>query len=264
MASGRANVIKQLPPHLSDLLHRLSEHGQSFIELYESVKERMEEIASQLGSITIAVKELQNETTIIRRIGGFGVTFGIVLGLGAVFLAGLPSIGVKAAKMATTGCAIAFAGGMSVAATNVVKALCDTNSTVIVKKLGEEFIAFVDQLKNSLEQIKDVSEELKEKSSSLMTPTGTQAERILSETNQLQQFLQQTAELARQCREVTEVTLTMERGMRELLNVISRVIPSHKEDARLRRCMGGSASQCQKTLNELANMRKMLKDFNFL
>lgn len=70
---------------------------------------------------------------------------------------------------------------------------------------------------------------MKENSSSLMTPSRGQ------ETKQLQQFLKQTAELAERRREVMEATLTMERGARELLNVITRITPTPEEDAEVKK-----------------------------
>lgn len=69
-----------------------------------------------------------------------------------------------------------------------------------MKQFGKKkkIMTIVELQKDVLTRIMEVSEELEEKSSALMTKTGVEAKYILSQTEHLQQLLRQTADLAEQ------------------------------------------------------------------
>lgn len=216
----------------------------------------MKEIARELRRRSKKVKEVQRKTKINRMIGAASAGLGIAGVIAAVFLAS-----EKAAVMALGGCAAVIGGGSVVVGANLDKAEEEKTSMETVEKLGKEFMAIVSQLKDDLEAIKKVSEEFKEKSSSLKTTTGKQTKRVLSETKQLEKLLDRTATLAERSRQVVDVAVNMERGVVEMLYVVTQITSTPDEDAALRECIAGSAERCEKTLTELAKMRKVLKDF---
>lgn len=86
-----------------------------------------------------------------------------------------------------------------------------------------------------------------------------ETERVLSETKQLEMLLDQTAALADRSRQVVDVAVYMERGVGEMLNIVTRITSTPDEDAALRECIADSAERCEKTLTELANLRKVLR-----
>ncbi len=253
MALSTRGIHNQLPTYLSDLLQRLSETGRSFIGLYEKNEHKMQDIVHKLGKISEKVKDMQKEATLARLVGATLGGLGIVLGVAA--------LAASAGQLAALGCTAALAGGTAVAAVNVHKAMEEKTSIETVEKLGTEFMKITKQPRTVLEEIHEVSEEIDEKSSSLMTRTGVQAKRGLSKTKQLELLLRQTKELSKKSRDVMEVTLTMQNGVRELLNFIMRITPTCAEDEQFRDCIANSASQCETTLSDLAEMRSMLKDF---
>lgn len=258
MALRARGGIRHLPPHLSDPLYRLCEIGKLFIELYECKKGRMQVIANELGEISKEIKEMQKGTNASRMIG---VALG---GLGILALGAATYLG-GAGKMTMLGGAAAVGGGAtSVIIANAIKVATEETSLRTVEQLGNEFMEIVELQKDVLEEIQEVSQELEKKSSSLMTRTRAQARKGLLTTEQLQQFVTQTAKLAERSKAVMDVTLTVLRRMRELLNFIvsiTRITPTSEEDAKLRHCITGSALQCEKTVYEFAKMRNALKDF---
>lgn len=236
-ALRRRDAIRQLSPHLSDPLYRLCEAGKSFIELYECKKERMQAIANELAEISKKIREMQNITDTGRMIGGALGGLGILALGAATYLGG-------AGKMTMLGGAAVFSGGATAVITaNVIKTGRENISLKTVEQLGKDFMEIAELQKDVLEEIKALSEEFEEKSSSFMTRTRAQAERGLLQTEELQQLLTQTAELA-EMRGVFIVSIT-------------RIIPT---SAKLRNCTD-SALQCQKTLDEFTKMRNTLKDF---
>lgn len=260
MALRTKRINIKLPPHLINLLQTLSEKGRLFLKQYESKEERMQAIASELGKISKKVNELQKGANIMRLMGASCGGFGIMVSVGAAFLLAVSSTGDRAAQMAALGFTAAVGGGASVITANVFKAVEERISTETVERMGGEFMQIVEELKGVLEEIKKVSEELEEKSSSLITKTGAQAKSSLLNTNQLENILVQTAEVAERSRQALEASLTMQGGVKDLLNLITQIIPT-PEDAELRNSITGSASQCEKTVKEFAKMKETLKDF---
>lgn len=213
----------------------------------------MKAIARELRRRSKKVKEVQRQTNIYRMIGAASAGLGIAGVVAAAFFAS-----ERAAVMAL-GCAAVIGGGSFVVGANLDKAEKEKTSMETVEKLGKKFMAIVSQLKDDVEAIKKVSEEFKEKSSSLKTTTGKQTERVLSETKQLEMLLDQTAALADRSRQVVDVAVYMERGVGEMLNIVTRITSTPDEDAALRECIADSAERCEKTLTELANLRKVLR-----
>ncbi len=258
MASRTRGRSRTLPLHLLEPLQTLSKTGRSFVELYEARKERMQAIVSELGQKSDKVKEMQlklNSTRIFgAALGGLGFAVGVAAAL-------MSSAGERAAQLLALGCTAAFTGGATVVTSNVFKANVENVVIKTVESLGKEFMEIVEPLKDALRAIKTVSSELDERSSSLTTTTGVQAKTSLNKTKQLEQLLVQTGKLAKRSREVMDVILTMQRGVGELLNLITRITPTTAEDEQLSDCITGSASQCKKTLTEFEKMRRLLKDF---
>ena len=215
----------------------------------------MKTIARELTKRSVNVKEVQRKTNTTRVIGAASAGLGIAVGLAAAFLGS-----ERAVLMTLGGCAIAIGGG-SVVKANLEKAKKEKTNMETVEELGKEFMAIVSQLKDDVEAIKTVSEEFEKKSSSLKTTTEQQTKRFLSETKRLEKLLNQTAALAERSRQVMDVAFYMERGVGEMLNIVTQITSTPEEDAELRECIAGSAECCEKTLTELANMRKVLKDF---
>ncbi|KAG8008981.1 hypothetical protein GBF38_011554 [Nibea albiflora] len=162
--------------------------------------------------------------------------------------------------MAALGFTAAVGGGASVITANVFKVVEERISIETVERLGSEFMQILGALKGGLEEIKKVSEELEEKSSSLITKTGAQAKSGLSDTEQLESILVRTAEVAERSRQAVEASLTMQGGVKDLLNLIIQIIPT-SEDAELGNSITGLASQCEKTVKEFAKMKETLRDF---
>ncbi|KAL3051083.1 hypothetical protein OYC64_001375 [Pagothenia borchgrevinki] len=117
--------------------------------------------------------------------------------------------------------------------------MTEKSSRDTVKDLGKEFMQIIEVQKGLLVDIKTVSEELEEKSSSLMTTTGNQAKIGLKKTEDLQQLLKQTATLS----EKSRITLTAE------------------EEAKLRDFITEAALLCKNTVLEFAEMRNTLRDY---
>ncbi|KAL7372727.1 hypothetical protein ABVT39_021544 [Epinephelus coioides] len=251
----------RLPPSLSDLLRRLSDNGRLFIELYDQKKKRMQDIANKLSALAREVNEMQKTTNTTRMMGAVLGALGIVATAAALLAGGLASEG--AVRMAMVGGAAAMGGGAAVITANTVTAQLQTEkiSLETVEELGRELLKIAELLKDVLEEIKALSEELEEKSSSLLTTTREQARRGLSETRQLQQLLRQTAEQAGNSREVTGETLTQVRELLNFIVSITRITSTPESDAKLRTCITDSALQCEKTVHEFAKMRNTLKDF---
>lgn len=212
----------------------------------------MQAIVNELWKISKEVKEMQNDTNKIRTTWAGVGAFGIAAVVAAAFLPG-------AGQAVILGGSVVIGAGLTVITANVLKARKENTSIETVERLVKVFMTTVEPLKDVLKKILKVSKEFDEKSASLMTKTGAKAKRCLSETQQLQQLLSQTAEIAERCKEVMDVTLNMQRGVRELLN-FTKITPTF-EDANLQNCITSSALQCGKTLNEFATMRNMLKDF---
>ena len=155
-------------------------------------------------------------------------------------------------------------GGGTVVAANANKAATEILSRDRVKDLGKEFMQIIELQKGLLVDIKTVSEELEERSSSLMTTTGNQAKIGLMKTEDLQQLLKQTAKLSEKSREVVDGTLNMLRQVKELLDFIitlTRITPTAEEDAKLRDLITDAALQCENTVLEFARMRNLLRDY---
>ncbi|KAK5905573.1 hypothetical protein CgunFtcFv8_001524 [Champsocephalus gunnari] len=108
-----------------------------------------------------------------------------------------------------------------------------------VNILGKEFMQIIEVQKGLLVDIKTVSEELEEKSSSLKTTTRNQAKIGLAKTEELQQLLKQTAKLSEK----------------------SRITPTAEEAAKLRDFITDSALLCENTVLEFAEMRNALRDY---
>lgn len=246
-----------LPPNLVYLLNTLSEKGSLFLRQYERKETRMQAIASELGKISEKVKGQLKGANKLRVMGAACGGFGMMLGVGAAFSLGVSAD--RAATMAALGFTAAVGGGASVIAANVFKAAEERVSAETVEKLGREFIQIVEELKGVLEEIKTVSEQLEKASSSLMTKTGAQAKRGLLNTNKLENYLAQTTEVAERSRQALETFLTMQGGVKDLLNLL-QIIPT-TEDAELRNRITDSASQCEKTVKDFAKMKETLMDF---
>ncbi|XP_033988264.1 uncharacterized protein LOC117483978 isoform X3 [Trematomus bernacchii] len=227
----------QLPPQLSGLLIKLSETGRLLVEEYEGKKTRMQAIADELVWISNNFKVVQDttKTTILHgaALGGLGVvTVGV--GLALPFLPVPGKLALCLAGSIVTGC-----GGWFVGTANATKAMTEKSSRDTVKDLGKEFMQIIEVQKGLLVDIKTVSEELEEKSSSLRTTTGNQAKIGLKKTEDLQQLLRQTATLS----EKSRITLTAE------------------EDAKLRDFITEAALLCKNTVLEFAEMRNTLRDY---
>ncbi|KAK5905574.1 hypothetical protein CgunFtcFv8_001525 [Champsocephalus gunnari] len=250
---------KQLPPHPSGLVHKLCEAGRLFIEQYESKKPRMQAIADELVGISNRSRGVQN-TANTSRLGAVVEVLGVVtVGLAAAFV----PAPVKLA-LCLAGGMVAVCGAGTVVAANATKAATDILSRDRVKDLGKEFMEIIKLLKGLLVDIKTVSEELEEKSSSLITPTRNQAKIGLAKTEELQQLVKQTAELSEKSREVVDWTLHTLRQVKKLLDFIftlTRITPTADDDATLRDFIAHSAQRCEKTVLEFSKMRNALRDY---
>lgn len=112
--------------------------------------------------------------------------------------------GEEAAQMAIVEGSAAF-GGVGLIYTNVNKAGTEKIIIETVEKLGREFMTIIKLIKDPLNEIEVVSQELEEISSSFRTTAGSETGGGLSK--QLQKLLRQIAELAERSREVMNVTL---------------------------------------------------------
>ncbi|KAJ4940958.1 hypothetical protein JOQ06_027246 [Pogonophryne albipinna] len=134
------------------------------------------------------------------------------------------------------------------------------HSSGLVNKLCETGRLFIEQY----EKIKTVSEELEEKSSSLITPTRNQAKIGLTKTEELQKLLKQTAKLSEKSRKVVDGTLHTLRQVKKLLDFIitlTRITPTADDDEKLRDFITHSALRCENTVLEFAKMRNTLRDY---
>ncbi|KAK5905572.1 hypothetical protein CgunFtcFv8_001524 [Champsocephalus gunnari] len=228
-------MLKQLPPRLSNLLIKLFEIGRLFIEEYESKKTRMQAIADELSGISNNLKVVQNTMNTARlhgaALGGLGV---VTVGAGLA-IASLPGkLALCLVGSIVTGC-----GGKSLGKAIATKAMTEMSSRDRVNILGKEFMQIIEVQKGLLVDIKTVSEELEEKSSSLKTTTRNQAKIGLAKTEELQQLLKQTAKLSEK----------------------SRITPTAEEAAKLRDFITDSALLCENTVLEFAEMRNALRDY---
>ncbi|KAL3051086.1 hypothetical protein OYC64_001377 [Pagothenia borchgrevinki] len=217
----------------------------------------MQAIAEEFVGISNNLKGTKTNTSSLAgaALGGLGLT----VGLAAAFL---PAPG-KLALCLAGGIAAGCVGGTVVAA-NATKAATEILSRDRVKDLGEEFMQIIELLKGLLVDINKVSQELEEKSSSLMTTTGNQAKIGLAKTEKLQQLLKQTATLSEKSKEVVDGTLHTLRQMKKLLHFIftlSRITPTADDDEKLSDFITHSALLCEKTVREFAKMRNVLRDY---
>ncbi|KAK5880839.1 hypothetical protein CesoFtcFv8_021706 [Champsocephalus esox] len=253
-------MLKQLPPQLSGLLINLCEAGRLFIEQHESKKTRMQAIADELVESSNNLKVVQNSLNKARLHGAVVEGVGVVtVGLAAAFL---PAPGKLA--LCITGGMVAVCGVIWALTANATKAMTEIMSIIKIEDLGKEFMEIVELLKGLLVDIKTVSRELEEKSSSFMTPTRNQAKIGLTKTEELQQLLKQTAELSEKSKEVVDGTLNTLRQVKELLDFMFTLTSNTltaEEAATLRDCIADSALLCENTVLEFAKMRNALRDY---
>lgn len=230
-------MSRELPSHLSVPLMRLCETALSFVALHEDNEKRTQAIVQELKEISDKVKELQDETfrtsAIWTGVGGLGAGSGLL----TAFFAGVAATGEGAGRMATLaagGLSLVAAGSAAIAGATVIKAnakkaAAEKESMRTVEQLGKEFMNIVEQQKKSLKEIKQVSDELCENSSILMTTAGAQAKTALSEMEELQRLL--------------------------------RRIFKPPEDLNARNFISELVRQCEKTVDEVAKIKSKLKEF---
>lgn len=230
-------MSRELPSHLSVPLKRLCETALSFVALHEDNEKRTQAIVQELKEISDKVKELQDETfrtsAIWTGLGGLGAGSGLL----TAFFAGVAATGEGAGRMATLaagGLSLVAAGSAAIAGATVIKAnakkaAAEKESMRTVEQLGKEFMNIVEQQKKSLKEIKQVSDELCENSSILMTTAGAQAKTALSEMEELQRLL--------------------------------RRIFKPPEDLNARNFISELVRQCEKTVDEVAKIKSKLKAF---
>ncbi|TNN25647.1 hypothetical protein EYF80_064222 [Liparis tanakae] len=117
----------------------------------------------------------------------------------------------------------------------------------------------IEEQKDILKDIIDISEELEKTSSSLITTTKAQSKESLTAAKQLRQNLKRAAEVFERSNLVLDVST-----LRSVINSIApiiRITTNSEHDEQLRNCIRDSADQCGRTLHEFTKMRSMLKDF---
>lgn len=223
-------MARELPPHLSDPLCRCCESACSFIALHEENATRMRAIVQELSEISDQVKEMHGETYTSNVTGGLVIGGGLLI----TYLARRTAVREGAGDMAIlpailVGGALVIAGCRTVFKSNTKETVAEKESIKKVEQLGTEFMTIVEGQKNFLEEIKKVSDELEENSSFLKTTAGAQAQTTLSEIGEFMRFL---------------------RRMKEL-----------QVDFKARDFISELASQCGKTVDEVAKIRSKLRDF---
>ncbi|XP_044189110.1 uncharacterized protein LOC122968169 [Thunnus albacares] len=249
---------KDMPPDLSELMNKLTEHAASFIRLFDNDKPKMRHIVRRFQEIAAEVREMQETTDGVRTAGAVGG--GVGVGVGLLALVAAPFTGGASLVVAAgaAGTAAAVGGAATVVGANISKTMKEKGSAEKVEELGKEFMEIVEPLKNKLQEIKTTCEKLEQRSTEALT------DNTLSDVREFHMILGRVSKLKEKSEDILVIVLE---GMGIIHNLILfllrvfRVTATPEEDKKLRDSILQSADQCQKVVNEFDKMKNELGNF---
>lgn len=246
-----------MPPDLSELMNKLTEHAASFITLFDNDEPKMRDIVRRFQKIAAEVRKNQETTDGARTAGTVGGGVGVGVGLLALLAAPLTGGASLAVAAVATG-AGAVGGAATVVGANISKIMTEKGSAEKVEKLGKEFMRIVEPLKNELQEIKTTCEKLEQRSTEALTDD------TLSDMEEFHMILRRVSKLKEKSK---DMLVTVLEGMGIIGNLVTllvrviRVTATPEEDQKLRDSILQSADQCQKVVYEFDKMKNELRNF---
>ncbi|XP_039635492.1 uncharacterized protein LOC120545312 [Perca fluviatilis] len=239
-----------LSPHLSELMYKLKYHAASSMREFDRREQKMRQIVRKFREIPDEVRKMQKRTDEVKRlvtgvlvVSAIIMPIGLLAGRAVVAEATLwPSAAAAAVitTVGTIGSVLAAGSAIVVACANVTKGISENGSINKVKQLGKEFMEMVEPLKNDLEEIMRMCEELEQRS----------AERQAGITlTDMEDFQWIVSELGRSD------------GVLSTMWKFFTPTATPEEDRKLRDSIIQSADLSQKVIDDLKKMKEELKDF---
>lgn len=245
-----------MPPHLSELMNKLTEHATSFISLFDKNQPKMRHIVKRFQEIAAEVRKNQETTDVVRTAGAVGG--GVGVGVGLLALLAAPLTGGASLVVAAGAAGTAGVGGATVFGANISKIMKEKGSAEKVEKLGKEFMEIVEPLKNKLQEIKTTCEQLEQRSTEALT------DNTLSDMEEFHMILRRVSKLKEKSKDMLVIVgegMDIIGHLILLLVRVIRVTATPEEDQKLRDSILQSADQCQKVVYEFDKMKNELRSF---